>query len=238
MASLTLEELTEELCGTDGTQGVLQDSSYYAGITTRINDVVTAIAAGIRMPSGIISPPLPDLFDTDTVTTSTTLPYVTLPTDYQRGLFMVADSNGDKIYPPQGGNYYSFALFMRQIDVKDLTESGDIHLVCVKGTKLYYQAISSSAKTLTLHFYRKPVDLDDDDDDVDGIPEHLQKRLIKHGVAREVFGEGLEDSDQSRQAGYNYHTTRFYEAMTDLIDFCGIDAEPEYYGTDDEDYQW
>lgn len=85
MASLTLEELTEELCGTDGTQGVLQDSSYYAGITTRINDVVTAIAAGIRMPSGIISPPLPDLFDTDTVTTSTTLPYVTLPTDYQRG---------------------------------------------------------------------------------------------------------------------------------------------------------
>ena len=237
MASLTT--LKTMLCGSDGSQGVLQDSSYYSAITTWINDAVTAIAAGIRMPDGQISPPLPDLFDTDTVDTSTDNAYVSLPSDYQRNLFMVADSSGYKISYPRNGGYYSWGLFIQQISMKDLSETGDVSVVCVRGTKLYYQGIPSSSKTLTVHFYRAPVDLSDDDDEVDGIPEHLQKRLIKHWVCKEIFGEGLEDADNSGKSAVAYHTAKFYEAMTDLIDYVGLyDETPQYFGTDAEEYEW
>lgn len=236
--STTLSELKIALCGTDGSQGVLQDSSYYSAITTWINHAVTAIAAGIRMPNGEVSPPLPDLIDTDTVNTATDAAYKSLPDDYQRNVFMVSDENGNQIIPPRGGDYKSFALFMRQVDLKDLSESGDVYIAVTKGSRLYYQGIPSEAKALTVHFYRIPTDMSEDDDTVDGLPDHLAKHLIKHWVCKEIFGEGLEDSDRSRQAGVKYHTAKFFEVMTDLIDFVGIDAAPEYYGTDDEDYDW
>ena len=230
----TLETLKGLLCGPDGSQGIIQDESFYASITDRINDAVSTIAAGVRMPDGMISPPLPDLFDTDTIATATDAAYKSLPTDYQRNLIMIADSNGDQIAHPRNGNYYSFSLFLRQVSMKDFTEAGDAYIVCVKGTKLYYQGIPSTAKTLTLHFYRAPVDMVDKDDELDGIPEHLQKRLIQHYVAAQIFGEALEDLDPAGQ-GYKYHINKFYEAMTDLIDFVGIDAEPEYFGSEDWD---
>jgi hypothetical protein len=238
----TLASLKAVLCGADGTQGILQDSSLYAGITARINLAVSAIAGGIRMPDGGTSPPLPQLYDMQTVTTSTTLPYVALPAAaghvYQRHVFMVADANGNQIYGPRGGNYYSFALFMRQVGVKDLTQAGTVDLVCAKGDRLFYQGIPTVGQVLTIHFYRAPVDMTLVTDVVDGIPDAFATRLIQHYVCRECFGEGLEDSDRSRKTGYEYHTARFFEAMTDFIDFIGIDAEPEYYGTDDEEYEW
>lgn len=227
----TLKEIREVLVGPSGNQGVLQDSSFVDGITDRINEAVNAIAGGIRLPDGEISPPLPDLYDFDTVNTSIILPYVSLPADYQRGLFMVSDSNGNKISGPNG--YYAFNLFMRKVSDKTLGQSGAISLVCVRGSRLYYQGIPSAAETLTLHFYRLPTEVEDNTDEIDGIPEHLQKRLIKHYVAREIYGEGIEEDYNGK--AFQFHTVRFFDAMNELIDFIGIDAEPEYYGEDYSD---
>jgi len=239
----TLAALKAVLCGADGSQGILQDSSLYAGITDRINLAVSGIAGGIRMPDGGTSPPLPQLYDMQTVTTSTTLPYIALPVTvghvYQRHVFMVADSNGNQIYGPRGGNYYSFALFMRKVGLKDLTQAGGVDIVVVRGNRLYYQGIPSVGQVLTLHYYRAPVDMALITDVVDGIPDAFATRLIQHYVCKECFGEGLEDSDASRKAGYSYHTARFFEAMTDFIDFIGTaDAVPEYFGTDESEYDW
>jgi len=151
--SIALDTIITEI------EDIIQDSSYTEAILiTRLNDAARNIAAGVRIASGMVSPPLPGLYDTDTVTTSTTLPYVSLPSDYQRGLFMVADDNSDQIYPPRGGGYYDFALFLRHASHKDLTQSGSIYVAAVRGLKLYYQGIPSAAETLTLHFYRKPID--------------------------------------------------------------------------------
>jgi hypothetical protein len=226
-----LSTLKVSLCGASpGDQGIIQDSAFYAGIVTRINNAVKAIAGGIRMPDGQISPPLPDLYDMDTVDTSTSYPYVALPDDYQRHVFMVSDSNGNELYPPRGGDHYSFALFLRQANKKDLTQAGSVDRVCVKGTKLYYQGIPSSSKTLTVHFYRLPVDMSDDADTVDGLPDHLAQRLIDHYVSKEIFGAYIEDGDNNMAVGFKYHSSRFYEAMTDLMDHIGIDAIPQYYG--------
>jgi hypothetical protein len=212
---------------------VIQDDAYLTKIPSLINQAMKEIAGGVRMSSGQISPSLPDLYSYDTVTTSTTLPYVSLPATFQRNVFKVYDSSGYVILPPTGGNYYAFALFMRQISDLRLTESGSIYRVAVKGSKIFYQGIPTAATTIGLHFYRKPVDMSLDDDVPDGLPDHLAMRLLKHKVCMDVFGEALEDGQDNAGVGRKYHTAMFYEAMTDLIDFIGLDGAPEYYGTGD-----
>jgi len=219
----TLTQLTAAI------QSIIQDDSY-TDLTIRINDAVNNIAGGIRMPDGTTSPPLPDLYSTAIVSTTTDA-YADLPADYQRGLFYVVDSSGDRILPPDGGNYYSFMLFLNHCFKRDLTETGSVTSVCVKGKKLYYQGIPSDAEDLHVSYYRKPTEMVDNTDEPDGIPDHLQFRLIKHYVCKEIFGEGLEDGAEAHGVGTRYHTDKFYEAMIDLIDFVGVDAEPEYYAS-------
>ena len=219
----TLTKLTAAI------QNIIQDDSY-TDLTDRINDAVNNIAGGIRMPNGTTSPPLPDLYSTAIVSTTTDA-YADLPTDYQRSLFYVVDSVGDRILPPDGGNYYSFMLFLNHCFKRDLTETGSVTSVCVKGRKLYYQGIPSEAEDLLISYYRKPVEMVDNTDEPDGIPNHLQIRLVKHYVCKEIFGEGLEDGAEAHGVGTRYHTDKFYEAMIDLIDFVGVDAEPEYYAS-------
>jgi len=214
-------------------QDILQDSAYTNdSIVEKINNAVVSIAAGIRMPDGMISPPLPALYTYQAVST-TTNNYVTMPINYQRKLFQVIDSSGNTISPPRSGDYYSFARFLRQASDKTLAETGSVYRVCLQGRKLFYQGIPSAAETLGLHYYRRPVLMVKDTDEPDGLPEHLQERLIKHYVCKEIFGEALEDGQDNKGVGVKYHTAKFYEAMTDLIDFIGIDGEPQYYGRDD-----
>ena len=221
----TLKKLTTAI------QSVIQDDSY-SDLTDRINDAVNNIAGGVRMPDETTSPPLPDLYSTATAST-TTEAYADLPADYQRGVFLVVDSIGDQFLPVRGGGYYSFKLFLKHCYKKDLTETGSVERVCVKGKKLYYQGIPSTSVDLLVSYYKKPTEMSGNTDEPDGIPDHLQMRLIKHYVCKEIFGEGLEDGATAHGTGTKYHTGKFYEAMTDLIDFIGTDDEPEYYGYDD-----
>ena len=209
----------------------IQDPVYSGSmLVTKINDCITSIAGGIRMPNGQISPPLPDLFTTLTISTETDAAFKTLGTTYQRGVFSIADSSGDPIAPPAGGDYYAFRLFLKKCSEKDLSESGSIYIVAVKGTNLYYQGIPSASVDLTVHGYRLPIDISKDADTPDGIPEHLQMRLIRHSVCREIFGDNIHNKrDGASKAAY--HNTEFYAAMQDLIDYIGIDSEPLYYGS-------
>jgi hypothetical protein len=212
---------------------IIQDAAYTDILLTgRINDAVNTIAAGIRMPDGQISPALPDLYKYAVVNTSTSLPYVSLPPDYQRKVFNVCDDTLYKILAPRGGDYYSFNKFIQQISKMDFTETGSIYRVAIKGQKLYYQGIPSVTFPLGIHYYKKPVPMVGDADCPEGIPEHLQTRLIKHKVCAEIMGEAIEDGQDNKGIGTTYHTAKFMEAMTDLCDFIGIpDAQPEYYGS-------
>lgn len=227
MSSENLGTLMEKV------QGVVQDAAFSGNnLINRINDAITDIAGGVRMPDGGTSPPLPDLYASAIVAT-TSLAYASLPDNYQRNVFHVYDSSGFQINPPHGGGYYSFKLFLRQASNKSLTEAGSVTTVCVNGRKLYYQGIPSTPADLGIHYYRKPVPMATNGDEPDGIPEHLQLRLIKHYVCKEIFGEALEDGQDNAGIGTKYHTAKFFEAMTDLIDFIGIDGGPQYYGSGD-----
>lgn len=197
-------------------------------ILARMNVAVSAIAGGIRLPDGRFSPPLPDLFISSTVATTVNA-YADLPATYQRNVFYVADSSGDRILPPPGGDYYDFMLFLNHIQKKDLSEAGSIYRVCIKGKKIYYQGVPSESENLTVMHYRKPVDMEETSDEPDGIPEQYQIPLIKHYVCRSIFGDILEGSRKGR---FIYHDNQFNEAMIELIDFIGYDAEPTYMAGD------
>jgi hypothetical protein len=209
---------------------VVDDDSI--SITSKINDSISFIAAGIRMPDGTTSPPLPDLYEIATVSTTVNAS-ADLPDNYQRNVFYIADSSGDRILPASGGTYYDFMLFLNRIEKKNLSEVGTVYRVVVKGKKLYYQGIPSVAEDVTIHYYKKPTELALAGSEVDGIPDHLQVRLIKHDVCRNIFGTSLEDGENSKKMAFTHHTNRFYEAMIELVDFIGVDAEPIYYGSSD-----
>jgi hypothetical protein len=214
-------------------RSVIQDESYgESALIDKINACVNSIAGGILMPDRSISPPLPDLMTYNSVTTSLTLPYVALPADYQRNVFNICDNQGLQIAPPYGGDYYAYNLFLKQSFDMRLTESGSVYRVAVKGTRLYYQGIPTAAETIGLHYYRKPTNMVNDTDTPDGIPAHLQLRLIKHKVCADIFGEAIEDGQDSIGAGLKYHNNKFYEAMGELCSFIGIDDCPSYYGND------
>lgn len=204
---------------------IRNDATLDSELLSRINNAVSVIAGGLRLPDGRFSPPLPDLYKSGTVAT-TTKAYADLPADYQRNVFYISDGT-DKISPPAGGNYYSFMLFLNSITEKDLSETGSIYSVVVKGKKVYYQGIPSVSEDLIVMYYRKPVDMSAPSDEPDGIPVQFQTPLIKHYVCADIFGDILGDSKKTK---YTYHSTRFYKTMIDLIDFIGeSDAEPMYY---------
>ena len=122
-------------------------------------------------------------------------------------------------------------LFLNHCYKRDLTETGSVTSVCVRGKKFYYQGIPTDSEDITIMYYKIPTTMSATSDEPEGIPDHLQNRLIKHYVCKEIFGEGLEDGDTSKGSGVQYHTNKFYDAMVDLVDFVGIDAEPEYYAS-------
>lgn len=218
----------------DSIQNVLQDEAYTIPfLIDEINGAVQSIAAGMRLSNGQISPPLPDLYTYSTVITGAGW-FVPLPEDYQRNIFNILDSGLNKVPPPRGGDYYSFTRFMQQVKKPDLSEIGNLYVICVKGRKLFYQGIPAVPETIGLHYYRKPARLDLDGDTVDAFEtfDHLTNDLLKHYVCAGIMGEKIEDGQDNKGIGTKYHTNMFMEAMMAMVDFIGIDSGPIYYGGD------
>jgi len=221
----TLDEIVASI------QDSLQDTAFAREILVpKINTSLQSIAAGVRMPNGEVSPPLPDLYAFGTVNTSITLPYVSLPADYQRNADKFYDSSFYQLASPRGGGYYAFNRFLGQISNKSLAETGSIYLVAVKGTRIYYQGIPAASTVIGLHYYRKPATLALDGDIPEGLPDHLAEDLLKHAVCMKVYGE-IEDGQFNRGIGVQQHTAQFFSLMVNLCDFIGpADASPQYYG--------
>lgn len=195
---------------------LVQDSSLTASLGDFINQGVFEIAGG--MPSlldGItdplpnsLTPPLPDLFTIDTVNTSTSVAYVNMPTNFHRDLRFVASSTGSEIDISE-----SFIEFAETYPL--LNKSGRISEVIEHGGKFYYQGIPTSSEAVTLHYYRKPVNMVNDDDVPDGIPEHLQIPLLVNFAAWKAY-EHIEDGIEGQTPSTLKFKNLFLEAMRTL----------------------
>jgi len=172
---------------------LIDDSSIENLVGDFLNQGVSEIAGGwpslldgIANPvPNTLTPPLPDLLTIDTVDTSIIDAFVAMPADFQRDLYLVASSTGREL-----DIAHSFIEFIETYPLLDKT--GNISEVIEHGNQLYYQGIPTSSETLTLYYYRKPVEMVDDDDTPDGIPEHLQISLLVNFACWKAF-EYIED---------------------------------------------
>jgi len=210
-------------------QLVLQDDDYGDDLLNiMVNDALQHIAGGVLMPNGLISNPIPELYTTASVVTIAGQAYAGLPDDYQRGIFFVSDSVGDQIKPIDDHGYYDYRVWLNSMPYKDLSESCSVYRVAIKGNRFYYQGVPTTPETLTIHYYRKPDTMAAGTDEPDGLPAFLAKPLLKHYVCQDIFGEGIEDGEDSAGRGAAYHKQKFYEYMQNLMDFLPEDEEAGY----------
>jgi hypothetical protein len=124
-----------------------------------LNEGQLKIAGGILLPDGQLTKPLEDLQTYSALTSSITLPYISLPTAlasaYQRDLFMLISSTQEDRIP-----LLSKSAWMRFVESDYLLNStGSISNAIVKGKRLYYNPIPTVAESLVGHYYRKPVNM-------------------------------------------------------------------------------
>lgn len=154
-----------------------------------INQGVNEIAGGMQSTLGSwITPPLPDLFKIDTVSTATDAAFVSMPSDYHRNLQLAVRATGQEV-----DIAHSFIDFTETYPLLDT--SGIISEVVEFGGNLYYQGIPTSSEDITLHYFRLPVDMVEDEDEPDGIPVHLQiPLLVNYAVwkSHEFIEDGME----------------------------------------------
>jgi hypothetical protein len=210
---------------------IVQDASWQ---TTDLLDYLNAahlkVAGGVTFPDStedlVLTPPLPDLAVQYDVQTSTTEPFIDLPTDagyeYQRSLYFVSSQRQEARITVEE----SHIKFLRHWPRLDYT--GDVIMVSIKGKQLYYQGVPASAETLTLWYHRKPDAIANTSAVVVGVPEHLQYDVLCNHAAWKIFNlieDGLEDSPGNAERCKK----RFYEALAEMVEFVGPeDGEPIY----------
>lgn len=198
---MTYEELIAAV------SNIIQDDSFSEiDIGKYLNQGQLEIAGGMLSALGDwITPPLPGLFKIDTVSTATDAAYVSLPSDFQRSLQFAASASG---YELDIAN--TFIQFSETYPLLD--RSGRIAEVAVFGGLLYYQGIPTTSEDITIHYYRSPTDMSDNDDTPDGIPTHLQRPLLVNYAAWKIY-ELIEDDFQEPGQNIQRYQNLFYQAL-------------------------
>lgn len=162
-----------------------------ADITELLNDGYAIVSAAVKLPG---------LDATAEVTAVIDDISVSLPDDYQRGLYrckVKATGRDVKIVN---------SLAQMVTATGSLEGTGDITHVTVVGRKLYYQGKPTAEVVLVLYYYRKPTPMVEAGDEPSALPDHYQKRLLQSYALGEIFEEieaGLDGAtpDTTRHQG-------------------------------------
>jgi hypothetical protein len=170
-------------------QRLLKDDTYTANILLNLINQGMKNISNATLPNGL-EVYLPELETDGTVTTSTSLWYGTMPTDYQKKIvscYSDTQSEYVKVEP-------SYAMLTAQY-FDGLIDTGNVRRVARRGSRLYYNPQPSSADTLTLHYWKNPTELALEDE-ITELPDGFIVPLLKAYCLREMF---TEIEIQSRQ---------------------------------------
>jgi hypothetical protein len=150
--------MTTQALLVEGVKEIIQDTTFTsARILDYLNQGVRQIAGGlfIQYPdrTQVFTSPLPELLTDSDLTTSTTNPYVDLPSDYGRNLIALVSATNDIRIEVMGSlaellNYYP-----------ELDKTYRVTGAAIRGKRLYYQGMPSTAETLTAYYSRLPYDM-------------------------------------------------------------------------------
>jgi len=189
-----------------------------ADILALLNEGQLSIAGGGERSHGFpLLAPLPELVSSAVVTLAVDAVSVSMPSTYQRGVFFVTNSSGEKLA--------AFDSHIEFLNRYPILRTGDTAAYCLQGNLFRYAP--TKAHNVTVHFFRFPVDMTDDVASTpDGIPGHLQIRLLVSFALYRMYQQieiGQEASKPNTDKWFGNHQL----ALTDLERFIGPeDKEP------------
>ena len=200
-----------------------------------INRGMLVIAAGrFREFPEIWEICLPELEAQTGVSTTASVAYCSMPSDYHKKLMWCTTSANDYRI-----KVLKSLSHLKRIEPK-LDKSGAIRWVAVVGSNVYYQRVPSSAETLTLHYFKKPTTLSFGDT-ISELPDHLAVPLLKHYCLAEMYRvkDQAKPEVENETAPKQFHLNEFRRYLGELAAFIGpytddvsrpVDRLEEYYG--------
>ncbi|MCK5581919.1 MAG: hypothetical protein KAJ18_11680 [Candidatus Omnitrophica bacterium] len=210
----------------DVVEDIISNSDYDpTRINAFINEGVQAVATGVILPGRFdLSPPLPDLYTTDTVDTDANS-FVSLPADFNRDVVIVKDSNSNKI--PIISSFQNFLHLYKE-------ETGSVDKCSINGSILHYRGIPSSPETLTVNYYSTPATLIADDDIPTDIPLVLHRQLIVGYALKEIYNE-IELGMEGRKVDMKNYEEIFNQGLVRLRQLIPEDSLPDFYEENQND---
>jgi len=206
---------------------IQDDSITDAEIIATLNRGQLEVAGGATRGYDVPTlPALPLLSDDFTVSTEVGESSVAMPGTYHRDAFYGFNENGEQI-----ASYDSLFLFRKKFEYQP---GSNVTAFCVVGNTIHYAGSPSTVKDLTIHGFRLPVDMVNDDDTPDGVPVHLQYRILFNYACMELFGIIEQDQSGGNDANYRKHSAMYGAALTDLHSAILKDQPDEYIPVDNE----
>ena len=219
------------------TAKVLQPDFDTTAILAILNRGQLEIAGGGDRPHGeALVAPLPDLFTSGTVAFLADTPTAAMPANFQRGLTRVTYL-GEALK-----KYDSHIEFLERFEGETGTPEG----YCLKGKTLWIGPTPTAGLNVTAYYHRLPTDMQivagsagppvvpAVDSPPDGIPAHLQYKLLFNYACREIFSM-IEQGVEGHSPDTTKHAMLYHTALTDLERFIGPEDGPaqnvadEYY---------
>jgi hypothetical protein len=199
----------------------VQDGSYdWLFVLELFNDCLFDLA-GERL--------FPELEEIVNLFTEPGIDNIALPANYQRNLRYCHSISHNRPIHIDGSVIQMYRRYSR------LDQNGIVRQVAVKGRRLHYQRIPSSAETLRVNFYKYPPRLHTRDDKPSFIPPGYVKPLLIHYACREIFDE-IEDGVEGQKVNTLYHAKRYEDAKERLWLYLGPEErEPQDFP---EEIEW
>lgn len=194
MAYETVAQLKEEVLAK------CQDASFVTDIIVRyLNQAMKDISGRVQLPA---------LESSSTVTTSTTLYYVAMPSNFQRNLYACHSDTNDTWIPV----YASLADLERRFATLD--SAGRVQGVALQGSNIYYQRCPSMAETLKVYYLKQPTALTSASTPNE-LPESFSRDLLVNYALKHVFLVKAARDDRFTAFADAYDTA-FNQAMDAL----------------------
>ncbi len=221
----TLSELTEAVA-TTVQEPAVTDDDIHAILNRGVLELAGGGTRGYDVPT---LPGLPELSTDFPIATIAGQNMVPMPAEYQRDGWYGFNSKYDQLR-----RFESLMEFKSRFSY-DTGNTGAVYAFCLVGLTLHYVGSPSTPETLSIHGFRFPVDMVADSDEPDGIPKHLQYRLLHNYACMEIFSNTEQDMGGS---GYNFqkHSALYEAALKDLNDVCLKDQPASDTPVDDSQF--
>jgi len=179
-------------------------------------------AAQMAIAERVLLPGLSDGLATISATTGAM--YATIPATYHRRIFMAKNTTTGSVV-----DVYSNIGIMAQITeiFPSIDNEGDVISIALHSGRILYQRVPTSTQSISLMFYRLPVDMEDSSTSypdgmggsrVAGSKEAIDFALIHH-AAWNIF-EKIEDGMEGAKVNSTRHQGLFEEHMERLSLVC------------------